>query len=235
MVAALAIVLLTFGLAGTGAHAATVLVTVESGIAADGLIDWGVKGADGSIVAQPFTIAVPGVPGLNVTVSEAPGASFKRVDQYDQSSGECFSWIGNFGPCEKLLFTGGSPGSNGPITLDFDSPVRGVGAQIQGSTIGLFTASIEAFDSLNNSLGSFTLAGNSTGDGDDSAIFIGILSTAVDIDKVVFGVPISIGDPQTFAINGPRIQTNGVVPEPSSLLLLGSGLAGLGLWRRRHA
>jgi len=235
--AALASVLLAFGLAGTGAHAATStsLVSSESGITADGLIDWGVKGSDGTIVPQPFTIPVPGVSGLEVTVSQS-AHDFLRVDQsnMDQSGG---LWKGNFAPGEKLLSTRVPEiGGTGPVSFVFNSPVQGVGAQIQAFSHGSFTATIEAFNSSNVSLGGpFTLTGNSTNAADDSAIFIGILSNAVDISKVVFGVPDVApgGLVQEFAINGPRIQV-AAVPEPKTYAMLMAGLGLLGLIARRR-
>jgi len=225
--AALASVLLAFGLAGTGAHAATStsLVSSENGITADGLIDWGVLGVEKTIVDNPFTIAVPNVSGLDVTVSQSSGP-FLRVDQ----SG---AWQGNFAPGDRLLSTRAFGGATGPVSLAFNSPVQGVGAQIQAFSYGSFTATIEAFNSSNASLGSFTLAGNSTTAADNSAIFIGILSNALDISKVVFGVPVAMANAQDFLINGPRIQVP-AVPEPEAYAMLMAGLGLLGFIARRR-
>ncbi len=227
--AALASVLLAFGLASTGAHAATStsLVSSESGITADGKIDWGVKGAEGTTVNQPFTIAVPNVSGLEVTVSQFSGP-FLRLDQSSPGL-----WLGNFAPGDKLLSTKADVGATGPVSLAFNSPVQGVGAQIQAFSSGSFTASIEAFNSSNASLGSFTLDGNSNAKADNSAIFIGILSNAVDISKVVFGVPVATGNLQDFLINGPRVQVT-PVPEPEAYAMLMAGLGLLGFIARRR-
>ena len=229
--AALASVLLAFGLAGTSAHAATSsLVTSESGITADGLIDWGALGPEPNTVSQPFTIAVPNVSGLSVTVSQSAG-NFQRVDQSSL-------WLGNFAAGEKLLSTSviGGIGATGPVSFVFNSPVQGVGAQIQALAYGSFTASIEAFNSSNASLGSFMLAGNSTAAANDSAIFIGILSNALDISRVVFGVPDATAFVQDFAINGPRIQVT-PVPEPETyaMLMASLGLLGFIAHRRRKS
>jgi hypothetical protein len=204
--------------------AAVVLVSTEAGIAADGLIDWGALGPDATQIAQPFTTPVPGVGGLTATVSQAGASNFERRDQG-------IGWAGNFAPGEKLLW---SLGANGPMTFLFNSLIQGFGLQIQANFFGPFTAELEAFDASNLSLGSVTLAGNSTADGDDSAIFIGVLSSAIDIQSVVVKVPVAFSNPQDFAINGPRIQTEGtVVPEPASMALAGAALLGLGCLRRK--
>ncbi len=225
--AALASVLLAFGLAGTGAHAATSLVTSPSGIAADGQLNWGDKGTDGTTVMNPFEIAVTGVSGLKVTVSQSNGP-FQRRDQSSPGS-----WPGNFAPGDKLLSTKAEVNATGPVSLVFNSPVQGVGTQIQAFSTGAFTASIEAFNSSNASLGSFTLAGDSNAKADNSAIFIGILSNALDISKVVFGVPTANAFPQDFLINGPRIQVP-AVPEPETYAMLMAGLGLLGFIARRR-
>lgn len=205
--------------ASVGTQAAVVSVIVESGIQADGLIDWGVLGPSVSIVPQPFTIAVPGVPGLDVTVSQPGDTPFERRDQGP-------AWLGNFAPGEELLFTGLIDDT---VTLDFDSAVQGVGFQIQSNAFGVFTARLEAFDAGNVSLGFGIFSGNSDSAANDSAIFAGLLSTSVDIDRIVIDITLNGGS--GFAINGPRIQVPGI-PEPTTLALLALALAGLGFGSR---
>lgn len=212
---------------GGTAFASVSGISTESGVQADGQINWGSLGVTNTQVSQPFTIAT-GVTGISAEVSQPGQANFERRDQGN-------GWSGNFGSGEQVLWTGAS-NNNGPLTIVFSSAVRGVSAQIQSDFYGDYNATIEAFDASNVSLGSFTRSGTANSNGDDSAIWIGLLSTATDIKKVVFSVDWLGGTTDDFAINGPRIQANGVttttaVPLPPAALM-GLGVLGAGALKR---
>lgn len=206
------------------AAAAPILITSEGALTVDGIIDWGPLGPDGTVISDPFVIN-SSIPGLSATVSGSDSASFVRRNQ-----GE--NWDGNFGPGETLL----RRSVPGPLSMSFNGALlEGIGAQIQRNEYGAFTATIEAFDALDQSLGVFNLAGNSSDSGgDDSAIFIGLLDPSGQIARVEFNVQ----GGSYFAINNPVIQlATTTVPEPATLVTWGAltGVAmAAGAWKRRR-
>jgi hypothetical protein len=141
------------------------------------------------------------------------------------------NWAGNFAPGDFLLWTN-SPGQ-GPLALQFNLGLAQVGAQIQPDFYGPFVAAIAAYDANGNPLGYFTEAGVSNGNGDGSAIFLGVDDTVPEIRTIVYSIVSCTSDCNDFAINDISFST-GATPEPGTLALFGSGVLGFGgLLRRR--
>ena len=203
-------------LATAHASQALTLVTDRTALDANETLDWSVLGPQFTSVDSPLTAPASG--GTQVTGS-LPSGSFQRRDQSS-------SWSGNFASGEALLWNLG----NGPMQFSFSNALRGGGAQIQNNFFGPFTAVIEAFNSGGTSLGSVTRAGDSTGAGDGSAIFIGLLSDQADIARITFNVNGS----NSFAINNLSLNTTATaIPTPALLPgLIGLGVAAL---RKRKA
>ncbi len=164
-----------------------------------------------------------------MTVSQ-PGANFERRDQPN-------GWSGNFSPGDRLLWT---LGNNGPITINFANPIARVGTQIQANYYGAFTAMITAFDSVGNTLGSFTRNdGNSAFANNGPAIFIGIGSDTANISRLQFSLPNASFNPEDFAINNLSLRStpgnSQPVPEPFTILgSLTAGGIGVALRRKRQ-
>jgi len=198
------------GLALPSQSQALTFVGTRAGILQNDFTDWSQLGPSFTIVASGST-ALSNL-GLSVTFSQPGGSNFERFDQGNP-------WTGNFTPGDHLLWNGDHSSNITNITLQFGAGLFAVGTQIQTDIIGPFTGTIEAFDSLNTSLGLFTLGGNSTLNPDNSAIFMGVSDTIADIFKVTYTT-----DNGGFAINELAMNTAGNVPLPGTLVLLGSGL-----------
>jgi len=192
-------------------------ITSLSALYADDSIGWQQLGND-----DTFMVGGDGVLSVNHlhAVIDSGGNSFLRVNQGQ-------SWRGNFAPGEKLMWTN----TIGPdITIRFDAPVYGVGAQIQSQYLGAFTAKITLSDGT-----LYSFIGNSTQAADNSAIFVGALDDVAGIKSIRFELQPFSGHPSDLAIGTLYLNTKGVpVPEPLTLSVFGTGAVVLGAWRRRN-
>jgi hypothetical protein len=195
-------------------QASAAFITSRVAFGGNDMIDWGQFGLDFTPVANGSAGVSNG--GINFTVS----GGGQNLERRDQGTG----WAGNFAAGDELIWTANGPG---PLSIIFSTGVSGAGAQIQQDSFGAFTGMITAFDSLNNILEQYTLGGTSNSNGDNSAIFIGILRAGTDIARIEFDMS---PNGQDFAIN--QVSLNGV-PEPGILTLLGAGIAGMGFARRK--
>jgi hypothetical protein len=207
------------------------LEPTRAGLAGSDFLDWSVVGPSSTSVPNPFVITSNG--GVNVTLSKTQSTDFVQVDQST-------FWSGNFAPFAPLLWTGDFNNSPNVVRLLFGGPgIMGGGAQIQADTFGAFTARIEAFDSTLTSLGFFDVNGNSTANGDDTAIFLGISDTTTPIYAIEFSLVAAQSNILgSFAINqfdfSPADATP-AVPEAASLAVwsLLTAAAAIGLKSRR--
>ena len=182
-------------------------------------VDWGVFGADGTTISTPDSRTVG---PLTVGVSSSQGA-LMRAD-------EGVSFTGTFAPGDHLLTDAGSESDT--FIVRFDSPVKGFGTQIDAHyQSGPFTGFVEVFSAASALLFTADFSGVATTDEDNSAPFVGILSSAADISFARFFVdqPDPLDPAGALAIN--RLDV--LVPEPVTLALFAPALTGL-LWLRRR-
>jgi hypothetical protein len=209
-------------LATASAWAGTVTgVTTLAALSSNDSVSWGQLGLAFTTVSSPASVTSAN--GLSMTVSD--GGTLERRDQ---GSG----WAGNFTNFDQLLW---NQDNGNPITVvDLSAPIGGAGAQIQSDVYGSFTATISAYNG-STLLGSFTENGVSTGAGDGSAIFIGLVDTSAEITSVGFSVSDANGL-NNFAIDTLYLNDSSTTstPEPASLLLAGSALMGLSLFSRKR-
>lgn len=167
------------------------LVTNRAKLRATDIVDWGKFGKEFDSLSCPLFVHSRN--GVKLKVSSR--GSFLRLDEGSGIKGK-------FPSGDKLLYL---EFSDSAITIDFATPIFGVGTQIQRAFYGAFTGIIEAFDSSGKSLGKFSVRGNSDNAGDGSAPFIGVLSKTANISRITLYVPENGG--YGFTINGLHLVT----------------------------
>lgn len=174
------------------------------------------------VVPSPFVLTGPG----NVLTFTEAGSAFVRMDQ-EPSTPAGGGWLGTFAAGTRLLYTGNNVDPNwyGPITIDFAIPTLEFGLLAQFSdefftgpfffTVFSGPTALATFSRGVTALPSFLGARAEEG---------------MPFTSLLIGGPSSLPGDNDFAIGPVTLQ----VPEPTTLVLLASGLVGFGVQRRRH-
>jgi hypothetical protein len=212
-------------------------VTSPSNLLANSTVSIGSLGSSGTIIASGSTATTSS--GSSVTFTA--GSSLYSMEQ-------SLNWTGNFSPGDDLVYSWG----NTSITINPSELVQGAGLQIQSGTLGTYYAQLSAIDSAGNTLGSVIGTGTSTTAGDGSALYLGLSSTAYDIDKLVVQLlsptpklgKFSIGNiglvEGASSVSLASLPSGGLsvssVPESTSAGFLGGiSLVILGMWNRARS
>jgi len=207
MMAAAAVLLASVLTIGTS-HATLIQVASRGALGANLQINWSVFGPANATLSC-FCSAQTG--GFTVSVNSSSGT----VDRFNEGVPP---YQGNFALGDALV---SQPFISDEMTVGFTSnPVSAVGTQIQpldffGAFTGFMTVLID--DGSNQT---FSVSGTSTAAEDNSAPFLGVVSTTADIIGVQFYA--DIGNPNFPAAGNVAINQLDVraVPEPSAALML---------------
>jgi hypothetical protein len=183
-----------------------------AGLQADGSVYWSSLGPTFyTNIASGTVVPVSGLPGLNVTLTNNAKLPLQYLTECPAF--DC-DWDGNFNPGADILWDSGiylPDGTwvgNGPLTVAFSSPQRGLGFQIMPDELGAFTASLCAYDSSNTQLGCSSF--NGLASQFDQAIPVGLYDDTQEISKVVIDAGGALY-PHDFAI-GDMFITNAARP-----------------------
>lgn len=197
---------------------AITLVTERTALESNDRVNWSTLGPTQPFYVLPNSFTATSLGGLGLKIDiplpTQPGITPPLVFQTLPLPGIPT----NFASGDFVLLTGLRPGTfpavgnSGPLTITFAQPVLGVGTQIAVDDTTEFTAFIQAYDTTDNLLGSFQLAGTSSLALDNSAIFLGISSDTANISRLVFSSSVPN---RAVGINSLSLVTNRSVPEPS--------------------
>ncbi len=157
------------------------------------------------------------------------GSSQGVLARHDEGT----DFTGDFAPGDHLLTDAGSKSDS--FIVSFGAPVQGFGTQIDPHYMtGLFSGVVDVFSATNALLYAAAFSGDATTAQNNSAPFVGVLSSLADISYAYFWInqPNPQLPPESGALAINRLDVI-AVPEPASLVLMLAGLIGLGTLRRR--
>jgi hypothetical protein len=208
----LAITFLVFSL--SPANAAAIFVGAPGALGANDSYDWNLQ-ALGPFASGTHLVS-PG--GVGFTVSEPQDLlSISNLSTFITSQG---------GTKNFLLGSLHDPQA-GPIRLEFDTPVFGVGASMEWGGFEVAQYTITLYDASNAVLLTQTIDSGSQGDPG----FVGALDDVSEIKAVTFTYDGPTA-PHSIALSDVSFVTSSV-PEPATFLLAGLGLIAGVMLRRR--